>query len=102
MREMWVIETIVHNGKKGERGTAVSDEKYNGLVGCWVSFDPEKIKIGYGLTMYIAPNHHQLYDWWAISCIQRVDECDNGAILKIETLNSIYYLKRLNEELNYD
>lgn len=102
MRSLWIIKAITHNGKKGERGTAVTAEKYDGLVGCWVSFDPEKIHIGYGLTMYIAPHHHRLYDWWTISCVQSVENLDNGAILKIETLNSIYYLQRLDEEFNHD
>lgn len=98
MKGYFRITKIVHNGAKGERETPVTDEKYDGLIGCPVSFDMSDIHIGYSLTMYIAPYAHRLYDWFTVSCIQDVVYDPNEKTLIIETMNSIYYLK----EIEYD
>ena len=98
MHDKFIIEKIVHNGNKGERGSPVTDIKYDGLVGCPVSFNMSDIHIGYSLTMYIAPYAHRLYDWFTVSCIQDVVYDPNEKMLIIETINSIYYLK----EIEYD
>ena len=97
MRRVYKIIGIVHSGKKGERGTPVSEDKYDQLIGCHVSFDIDKIYLGYGLTMYLKPGDHPYYDWWTMSCLQRVDYDEEDNILTIETLNSIYYLEDLGD-----
>ena len=98
MRNNFKILDITHSGTKGERGTPVTADKYDGLIGCPVSFDMNDIHIGYSLTMYIAPYAHRLYDWFTVSCIQDVVYDPNEKMLIIETINSIYYLK----EIEYD
>lgn len=95
MNTKYKIIDIVHSGTKGERGTPVTANKYDGIVGCRVFFNPDNIYIGYGLTMQFPPNEHPLYDWWTISCIQEVSRMQDALI--IETMNSIYYLKCLSE-----
>ena len=97
MKQKYRIMSIVHSGTKGDRGTLVTEDKYKGLVGCKVLFDPVNIHLGYGLSMTIPPLEHKLYDWWTISCIQNVEHDDEDGVLVIETLNSIYYLEELGE-----
>lgn len=98
MRQYYRILNITHNGTKGERGVTVTEEKYDGVIGCQVSFNPDNIRIGYGLTMIFAPYAHRDYEWWSLSNIQNVYHEEEDNILVIETTNSIYYLECLGEK----
>ena len=98
MRRKYKIVSIVHSGSRGERGTPVTEDKYDGVIGCEVRFDPDDIHIDYGLKMDFVPWAHRLYDWWTISNVQSVDYDDEDNILVIETCNSIYYLADLGGE----
>ena len=102
MKQYYRILNIVHSGRKGERGTAVTDIKYEGVIGCRAAFDTEKLKRDYGLQMFFVPYEHRTYDWWTISSVQRFYHEEEDNILVIETLNSIYYLECLGDKLNYD
>ena len=99
MRNNFKILDITHSGTKGERGTPVTANKYDGLIGCPVRFDTDDIHIGQSLTMYIVPKAHMHYDYWTISCIQSVDYDKENKVLVIETLNSIYYLQEVKHEV---
>lgn len=85
---------ILDIGTKGKRGTAVTADKYDGLVGCSVRFNIDDIHIGQSLTMYIVPNAHIHYDYLTISRVQNVDCNKENQVLIIETRNNIYYLQK--------
>lgn len=102
MRQYYRILNIVHSGRKGERGTAVTDDKYDGVVGCRVMFDTKELKRGYRLRMFFVPYEHRIYDWWTISLVQHFYHEEEDNVLVIETLNSIYYLECLGDKLKYD
>ena len=97
MRKRFKILNIVHSGTKGERGTPVTEKKYDGLVGCEVRFDINNICVGYSLILHIVPWMHKYYDYWTISAIERIDHDEEDGILILETLNSIYYLEELGD-----
>ena len=87
------IESIVHSGTKSERGVPVTDDKYDYLVDSVCFFDPDDIKINYGLEIYL--KCHPYYQTWIVSRIQSVTKNDEHLI--IETINSIYTFKDCGE-----
>lgn len=87
------IESIIHSGTKGERGVPVTDDKYDYLVNSVCFFDPDDIKINYGLEIYL--KLHPYYQTWIMSRIQSVTK--NDEYLIIETINSIYTFKDCGE-----
>ena len=87
------IESIVHSGTKGERGVPVTDDKYDYLVDSVCFFDPDDIKMNYGLKIYL--KCHPYHQTWIVSRIQSVTK--NDEYLIIETINSIYTFKDCGE-----
>lgn len=88
MIHKYKIESILHSGTKSERGTPVTDEKYDHLVGSIVKFEPDNVKDGESLTFWF--DWHPFYRWWTVSTIISHEFREDGRVLVIETLNSIY------------
>lgn len=90
----YVVEKVVHNGRKGELGKPVTQEKYNGLIGYTVKCnDIHDISLFEPLYMKV---NSPRYSWWYTSDVMSVVHFKGDKKYVIETLNSIYYLKELD------
>ena len=90
----------MHSGLKGSRYNPCKNPKYEGLKGYIVNFDLDTLE--QGKSMHWVVENSPVYEWWDTSMLIAVYENkDNGTII-LETLNTIYKLKRVdtpNEEL---
>ena len=97
MLEEYNLVDIVHSGRKGKRGTRVTAEKYDTLIGSNVWLDVFECKKFSSVRFLL--RHHPYYDWWDTSAVLAVKEgYDEDGIkrFEIETENSIYILEKVN------
>lgn len=93
MRKEYLVVDILHSGRKGERNTQVSDDKYVGLLGYKVGLNIDEIERGQEFKMWVL-NSPYYRDWYTSMVIAAWgNEKDNT--LTIETENSIYVLKEI-------
>ena len=88
MVHRYKIDSILHSGVKDERGTPVTEEKYEHMVGSIVKFDPDTIKDNERFTFWF--DYHPFYRWWTMSEIKSHEFKEDGKLLMIETIYSIY------------
>ena len=94
------ITGITHSGRIGLRDTPVNNPKYDGVVGSIVTlvnadkledyFQFQELKFHFVKT-------ESGYDWWNTSCVICIG-LDINNIYVVETINSIYYLRKLEGE----
>ena len=85
---MYKLESITHSGTKGERGTPVTDEKYEYMVGSIVFLNPNTIRIGFSFEFYF--RQHPYYRSWVVSRVKWYGYREDHKVLEVETMNSIY------------
>ena len=96
MRTGYLVDKIVHSGRKAPRYTPCFNEKYRGLHGYLVAFDPDKIQQGKSLHMTVVNSPE--YEWWDTTMvIASVLSSDENELI-IETVNTIYILKKADNQ----
>ena len=89
------IKAILHNGRKGTRGTPVDDPKYDGLVGAEIMFEENDILRFKPLHFFfLKANYPHGYKWFETSAVLGAHgEYEQGKqVIVIETENSLYRL----------
>ena len=94
--EKFRIIDILHSGLKGERGSPVTQSKYEGMLGAIVWID--KTCVYLDRPAHIIFENHPTYEWWDTSNVIAISETEN--FFGIETLNSIYVLLKININAN--
>ena len=87
---MFKIKEIVHSGRKGTRYESVTDEKYDGLVGCKINWNIDDIKQFDGVTFKV--RNHPFYSYWHTSPVIQLAKRDITTY-ELETINTIYVLE---------
>ena len=91
MEKYFKLLDVVHNGRKGLRGSQMCDRKYEGLIGAHCKFDLDNIQQFKPLKFEVINSLY--YDYWHTSEVLEVAVI-NG-VLEIETANSIYRFREL-------
>lgn len=91
MNEYKIID-IVHSGRKGIRGTKVTQSKYENMVGCIAYIDVDNVKLLRSVHMIL--KGHPEYDWWETSVLISCEINQNTNRILLETVNSIYILEK--------
>lgn len=92
MQHEFVIKKITHSGRKGIRYTDVLESKYDGLAGCHIMFDTDKVIDFTPLEWKLIG--HKDYDWWTTSEVIGVGITHEHTML-VETINTIYELEEI-------
>lgn len=87
------IIDIVHSGRKGIRGTKVTQSKYENMIGCIAYIDIDNIKPFQSVHMIL--KGHPEYDLWDTSVLISY-HTDSYNRLSFETVNSIYILEKID------
>jgi len=95
MVHKYIIKDILHSGTKGDRGSPVTDEKYDGMIGSIVFFDPSEIKFNQSFDFYF--KYHPYYNFWTISYVKEIAYDTEKRNLIIESENSIYIFEDMGE-----
>lgn len=89
---MFKIIGIYHSGRKGVRWENVTQPKYDGMVGCLTTFDPNNVEQFDGVRFYL--KGHPLYEWWdTTAVVQLARDFDGNYVL--ETVNTIYVFQEV-------
>lgn len=91
------IKSILHGGRKGERGTPRTDGRYLMRIGRIVEFDVKNIVIGYPFVWeYIKDENGNDYSglYFTTSFVKDWDYVYDN-VIRIETNNSIYEFERI-------
>lgn len=88
------IKGIYHSGRKGTRWDPVMDEKYDGLIGQFCTFDPNEVEQFRWITIYL--KNHPFYRWWNTSNVLQLS-CDLNGNYVVETVNSIYVFEEVKD-----
>ena len=96
MKREFIVDNILHSGRKADRYTPVYDQKYAGIMGYNVRFDVDNLRRGKSLHMDVL--NSPIYDWWDTSIVlaATIDERDDS--WTIETENTIYILKGVHND----
>ena len=86
---------IYHSGRKGVRWQEVSDAKYDGLVGCLTTFNPDEVERFEGIRFYL--KNHPRYKWWDTTGIIQLARGIDGSYV-LETVNTIYVFDEVKAE----
>ena len=86
------IKEIVHSGRKGTRYDPVTDEKYDGLIGCNVKWNIKDIRQFDGTTFKF--QNHPFYNYWHTSPVIQLSKRD-FTVYELETVNTIYILEEV-------
>lgn len=89
---MKIVE-ILHSGRKGIRGTPVTDSKYDSLINCTVSFQKDNLRLLKPISFTLIDN--PLYEFWYTSPVISLGR-NKDCKLIIETVNTIYILSEIN------
>ena len=95
MKKQYRIKSITHSGRKGIRGTPVTDEKYRGMIDCLILLDTSKLRQYDGVHWEFID--HKEYDWWNTSATLAASI--NEDKLTIETANTIYEFEEVDNEI---
>ena len=88
------IKGIFYSGRTGTRWQEVSDLKYDGLVGCLCSFDPEKVEQFNGIRFFL--KDHPYHSWWETTAVIQLSMDFDGNYV-LETVNTIYVFEEVKE-----
>ena len=88
------IKGIFYSGRTGTRWQEVSDLKYDGLVGCLCSFDPEKVEQFNGIRLFL--KDHPYHSWWETTAVIQLSMDFDGNYV-VETINTIYVFEEVKE-----
>lgn len=91
MKSGYIVENILHSGRKGPRFEERNEHKYYGLKGFTVEFCIEDLKGGQ--PMYWIVKDSPIYDWWNTTAVLEAYHVEG--MLIIETINTIYLLREL-------
>lgn len=89
------INAITHSGRKGVRGTPVTAEKYNGMVGSMIRMDNIENLRAFQSCRWIFIKSDSPYEWWNTSNVIGVTFHDDK-YYTLETINTIYELELLS------
>lgn len=89
------IIDIVHSGRKGTRGTKVTQSKYENMVGCIAYIDIDNIKLFKSVHMIL--KGHPEYNLWDTSVLISCEVNWRINEISLETTNSIYILEKIEE-----
>ena len=95
MKHRYKIKNILHSGAKGERGSSVSDDKYDYMINAIVFFNIDELKNGESLMFWF--ENHPFHKWWMTSTVKDHEFLEDGQILIVETMNTIYTFLDLGE-----
>ena len=95
MMKEYKLINILHSGQKGERGTLVTQEKYDGMIGSLVILNIDEINIGDSFTFWFENN--MFYKYWTTSPVLSFINSETKQKLIIETLNSLYTFDYIGE-----
>ena len=87
------IIDIVHSGRKGIRGTKVTQSKYENMIGCIAYIDIDNIELFQSVHMIL--KGHPEYDWWDTSVLISYEINWRINKISLETANSIYILEKI-------
>lgn len=97
MKKLYQIKSIVHTGRKGERGTPRTDGRYPLRIGRIVELDVDTLERDEQLIFdYVKDENGNDYSGKSLYCSIIIDwdyVYDNR--IKIETFNSIYELEEV-------
>ena len=88
------IKGIFYSGRTGTRWQEVSDLKYDRLVGCLCSFDPEKVEQFNGIRLFL--KDHPYHSWWETTAVIQLSMDFDGNYV-VETINTIYVFEEVKE-----
>ena len=88
------LKGIYHSGRKGTRWEKVTQPKYDDMVGCLTTFDPESVEQFQSVRFYL--KDHPVYRWWDTSGIIQLSLGFDGDYY-LETINSIYVFEEVKE-----
>ena len=94
MRQEYKLAEVKHSGRKGIRGTDVTELNYEGLVGSHVWCDFDAIK--QFEPMEWSFSDHPNYDWWTTSEVLEAAYDPDIHTYIVETANTIYVFKEMN------
>lgn len=92
MTNVYLVDNVLYSGRKGERYQPVQDEKYWGLLGYRVAFDPLTMERGKPFRMSVIDS--PAYEWWETSMILAAWSNESEHTITIETENIIYICKQ--------
>lgn len=87
------IIDIVHSGRKGIRGTKVTQSKYENMIGCIAYIDIDNIKPFQSVHMIL--KGHPEYDWWDTSVLISYEINWYTNKISLETANTIYLFEKI-------
>lgn len=88
------LRDIYHSGRKGNRWEKVTQPKYDDMVGCLTTFDPNSVEQFEGVRFYL--KDHPLYRWWDTTAIVQLSRGFDGDYY-LETINTIYVFEEVKE-----
>lgn len=95
MKKTYQILSINHSGRKDIRGTPVTDNKYDYMVGSDVVFDIKELRIGESFTFWFIK--HPFYKYWNTSTVNCIVNNTEKKTIQVETYNSIYKFKEVGD-----
>lgn len=93
MTKEYIIQDIVHSGRKGLRGTKVTHPKYMGLINCRIICDFDNCEQFKPFHWDFVMNFQ--YDYWDTSEVFALAKDEKNNELLLETVNTIYVFKEV-------
>lgn len=90
----YIVEKVVHNGRKDELGKPVTQEKYHGLIGYEVKCNDLNDIVLFE-PLYMKVINSPRYVWWYTSDVMNSVHIKKDNKYVVETLNSIYYFRKV-------
>lgn len=96
MRKKYKIARILHSGRKGIRGTEVTNPKYDDVLGCigWLDADQVEQFKRYRIDLVDSETN----DWWNVSEVLALTMDRSTGNIELETANSLYELEEIHDE----
>ena len=96
VKNKYRIVSIKHSGRKGIRGTEVSNPKYDDILGCigWLDVDDIKQFERYKIDLVDSRTN----DWWLVSEVLALTVEKSTGNIELETANSLYELEEIHDE----
>lgn len=103
MKHLYKIKSISHTGTRGEKGTPRTGghdgQFYDEWTGMTIWYNPDEAMHGVRFLHYYKSNKGEdITGWMYTSKVEKETVLDNGDI-EIVTLNSVYYLEDLHEDV---
>lgn len=97
--KLYKINSILHSGRKGERGTPREDGRYPLRIGRIIKLDIKYLREGIPLILdYVKDENGNDYKGYLV-CTTIIDwDYVYNDVIRVETKNSIYEFKEVEEE----